>query len=140
MPTSAAGSGIGASINTEHEDMGIRATRERRRSQRVPLTFHIKVSGIGLNGIPYCDHAVASDVSERGCQIHVTREVKPGDLLTIRMARQENPISDQEDPFLYQTIWVETTDNGSGWIAGLSALDSGNPWNISFPQESLAQP
>jgi PilZ domain len=117
--------------------MRIRPQQERRRGQRVPLAFHVEVSGIGLNGIPYCDHAAASDISDRGCQVHLTREVKPGDLLTIRVVRRESPAPDQEGPFLYQTIWVESGENGGTWIAGLTALDSGNPWRIHFPQESL---
>jgi PilZ domain-containing protein len=110
---------------------------ERRRGQRVPLAFHVEVSGIGVNGIPYCDHAAASDVSDRGCQVHLTREVRAGDLLTIRVVRREEPADDQESPFLYQAVWVEPTENGGGWIAGLSALEPGNPWRVNFPQESL---
>ena len=117
--------------------MGIRPTKERRRGQRVPLAFHVEVSGIGLNGIPYCDHAAASDVSDRGCQIHLTREVKPGDLLTLRVIRREDPAGDQDNPFLYQAIWVEFSETGGGWIAGLAALEPANPWRISFPRESL---
>jgi PilZ domain len=112
--------------------------RERRRSQRVPLTFHVEVSGIGFNGIPYCDHAAASDVSDRGCQVHLTREVKPGDLLTIRVVRRETHAADQDSPFLYQAVWVDSNENGGGWIAGLAALEPGNPWRISFPQLALA--
>jgi hypothetical protein len=112
-------------------------TMERRRGKRVPLSFHVEVSGIGLNGIPYCDHAAASDVSDRGCQVHLTREVRPGDLLTIRVVRRGEPSPDQDGPFLYQAVWVEASENGGGWIAGLSALEPGNPWRINFPQESL---
>lgn len=116
--------------------MGIRPTLERRRGQRVPLTFHVEVSGIGINGIPYCDNAAASDASDRGCQVHLTREVRHGDLLTLRVVRRDSG-ADQDSPFLYQVVWVEPTENGGGWIAGLSTLDPGNPWRINFPQESL---
>ena len=118
--------------------MGIKAAEERRRGQRLSLAFHVEVSAIGLNGIPYCDHAAASNVSDRGCQVHLTREVKAGDLLTVRVVRREGPAPDEEGPFLYQTVWVESSGNGGGWIAGLSALEPGNPWRINFPQESLA--
>ncbi len=109
--------------------------RERRQGKRIPLSFHVEVSGIGRNGVPYCDHAAASDVSERGCQINLTREVKIGDVLTIRVVRRKDSGAEQEAPFLYQAVWVESS--GSGWIAGLAALEPGNPWRISFPQEFL---
>jgi hypothetical protein len=117
--------------------MAIRPINERRCGQRVTLAFHVEVSGIGVNGMPYCDHAAASDVSDRGCQVHLTREVRPGDLLTIRVVRRGSPSPDQESPFLYQAVWVESSENGGGWVAGLSALDPGNPWCMNFPQESL---
>jgi len=117
--------------------MGVRPIKDRRRGHRVPLTFHVEVSGIGPNGIPYSDHAAASDVSDRGCQIHLTREVKVGDLVTIRVVRREATPLDHEGPFLYQTVWVEPTENGDGWIAGLAALEPGHPWGIYFPEESL---
>jgi hypothetical protein len=111
-------------------------SRERRQGPRIPLTFHVEVSGIGANGIPYCDHAAASNVSDRGCQVHLAREVRIGDLLTVRVVRRKDPSSIQEAPFLYQAVWVESTDSG-GWMAGLAALEPGNPWHINFPEESL---
>ena len=116
--------------------MGIKPKTERRQGLRIPLAFHVEVSGIGVNGIPYCDHAAASNVSDRGCQLHLTREVRSGDLLTIRVVRRKNPGADDDGPFLYQAVWVEPTENG-GWMAGLAALEPGNPWHINFPQESL---
>jgi hypothetical protein len=119
--------------------MGIRPSRERRRGQRVPLAFHVEVSGIGFNGIPYCDHVAASNISDRGCQVHLTREVRPGDLLTIRVVRRQDSADDQGGLFLYQTAWVESSENGAGWMAGLAALDPGNPWRVNFPQESVIQ-
>jgi hypothetical protein len=117
--------------------MSSKPTKERRRGQRIPLAFHVEVSGIGLNGVPYSDHAAASDVSDRGCQVHLTREVKPGDLLTLRVVRRGSSARDQESPYLYQVVWVEFNENSGGWTAGLVALEPGNPWRIHFPKESL---
>jgi hypothetical protein len=117
--------------------MDTRSIQERRRSRRILLSFHVEVSGIGINGVPYCDHAAASDVSDRGCQIHLTREVQAGDLLTIRVVRRGELDHEQEAPFLYQTVWVEPSESGNGWVVGLMALEPGNPWRIHFPQESL---
>ena len=108
---------------------------ERRQGKRIPLSFHVEVSGIGRNGVPYCDHAAASDVSERGCQLNLTREVRIGDLLTLRVVRRKDASAEQEAPFLYQTVWVESSSGG--WVAGLAELEPGNPWRITFPQEAL---
>lgn len=119
--------------------MSAKPTNERRRGQRVPLAFHVEVSGIGANGVPYCDHASACDVSDRGCQVSLTREIKQGDLLTLRVVRKGKPELDQDSPFLYQAVWVEPNENGGGWLAGLAALEPGNPWRMHFPQESLVR-
>jgi hypothetical protein len=115
--------------------MSIRPSQDRRRSQRIPTAFHVEVSGIDHHGIPYCDQAAATDVSESGCQIHVIREVRPGDVLTIRAIRQEGLADAYEKPFLFHAVWVETSKGG--WIVGLHCLENGNPWRICFPQESL---
>ena len=112
-----------------------KAQHERRRGKRVPLTFEVELSGLGINGVPYCDLAIASDVSERGCKLRLSREVKPGDLLTIRVLGREDVGVHQEPPFLYQAVWVEL-DVG-GWAAGLAALEPGNPWRMTFPLEEL---
>jgi len=108
---------------------------ERRQGKRIPLSFQVEVSGIGPNGVPYCDHAAATDVSERGCQLHMSREVKPGDLLTLRVVRRKDAHAAQEAPFLYQAVWVQSSPGG--WIAGLAALEPGNPWRVTFPQEAF---
>jgi hypothetical protein len=110
---------------------------ERRRGKRIFLSFQVEVSGIGCNGVPYCDQAAASDISDRGCQIHLSREIRPGDLLTVRVVRKNDPGAKQEPPFPYQVAWVASA--GGGWIAGLSALEPGNPWPVNFPQESLVR-
>jgi hypothetical protein len=111
--------------------------QERRRGRRVTLSFHVEVSGIGPNGVPYCDQASASDVSDRGCQLHLSREVKPGDLLTVRVIRANSSGHKSESPFLYQAVWVARSN--SRWVAGLSALEPGYPWPVNFPQESLVR-
>ena len=117
--------------------MPIKSTPERRRGKRIFLSFRVEVSGIGLDGIPYCDQAAASDVSDRGCQISLERAIKTGDMLTLRVVRQKGPAADQETPFLYQIVWVRP-DNGF-WAAGLAAMESGNPWHMTFPRESLVR-
>jgi PilZ domain len=118
-------------------NMSTQLPEERRRGRRIPLRFHVEVSGIGLDEIPYCDRAAAFDVSDRGCQIRLRREIKSGDTLTLRVARPTDPTADQDAPFLYQVAWAKAT-NGF-WVAGLEALEPGNPWRIAFPMESLVR-
>jgi PilZ domain len=115
--------------------MGIQEPQERRHGKRIPLSFHVEISGISLDGSPYCDQATASDVSDRGCQINLKRQIKIGDMLTLRVVHQEDPTADQQARFLYRAVWVEGNDRS--WAAGLAALEPGNPWRISFPRESL---
>src|SRR5882672_4091132 len=113
--------------------MTAKPPQDRRNGKRIPLSFHVEVCGIGINGIPYSDHASASDVSDRGCQLHLSREVRTGDLLTVRVVLAKDHAPDQDSPYLYQAVWVEPSNGG--WIAGLQALEPGNPWPVNFPQE-----
>ena len=112
-------------------------SQDRRRGKRIPLSFKVEVSGIGLDGVPYCDQAAASEVSNRGCQIHLKREIKSGDMLTLRVIRENGATTDPEAPFLYQIVWARK-NNGS-WVAGLEALEPGNPWHITIPRESVVR-
>jgi hypothetical protein len=111
---------------------------DRRRGRRIPLTFDVEVSGMTETGVPYRDAALASDVSERGCKLHLVREVKSGDLLTIRVLRKKTTRDQTDPPFLYQVAWVVGGEHG--WMAGLASLESGNPWGMNFPLEEKVIP
>ncbi len=108
---------------------------ERRRGQRLRLSFHVEVTFAGTDGVAFRERASASDVSDRGCQIVLPRQLKAGDLVHLRVIRKFQPNA-EERPFLYRVIWAEPSTDG--WVAGLAALDSGNPWRVNFPAASLA--
>ena len=113
--------------------MVFQPNHERRRGKRIHLSFHVEVCGVA-NGVPFVDQASASDVSDRGCQIVLSRQLKAGDLLTLRVIRQiQDDVNDRT--FLYQVVWVEIC--ADAWSLGLAAMDGGNPWHINFPEKSL---
>ena len=48
---------------------------DRRRSRRVPLSFHIEVSGFDSQGQFFRDRAVTADVSDGGCRFELTTTI-----------------------------------------------------------------
>jgi hypothetical protein len=117
--------------------MQTKSATERRRGKRIRLLFRVEVSGIDIDGNPYSALAAASDVSDRGCQVHLKRQVRSGDTITLRVLRHKDSATDNEAPFVYQVVWAKLDDGF--WVAGLEALEPGNPWLITFPQSSLAR-
>jgi hypothetical protein len=55
----------------------------------------------------------------------------------LRVLRHKDSATDNEAPFVYQVVWAKLDDGF--WVAGLEALEPGNPWLITFPQSSLAR-
>jgi len=84
---------------------------DRRRCERLSLTFPIEVSGADATGRPFSDRTITSDVSEEGCRF---------ELLRVFAAATWSPSAWWGDrammsatPALrFEIVWVETSDNG----------------------------
>jgi hypothetical protein len=114
--------------------MSFQQQHDRRSGKRIRLSFHVEIAGLGSDGAPFCEHAAASDVSDRGCQIVLSRALRVGDQLNLRVVRATE--SGSRETFLYQVMWVGAS--AGAWVAGLAALDQGNPWRMNFPSAAVA--
>ena len=104
---------------------------ERRRSKRVPMTFHIEVSGIDSKGRLFRDRTVTNDVSEGGCQFELTREIEARAPISIQVVSSGGTPHHGSKPHLFEVARVEITKFGC--MVGAMQLQPANIWHMTFP-------
>jgi hypothetical protein len=105
--------------------------QDRRRSKRVPLSFHIEVSGIDRNGQLFRDRVVTLDVSDGGCQFELAREVEVETPISIQVIDRDGTPAFGSKPLLFEVARVELSKVGR--IVGAMQLQAANIWHMTFP-------
>ena len=106
---------------------------ERRRTKRMRLSFQIEISGHDRMGTPFRERAMTSDVNENGCKFDFIWNLKPGDLVSISVIPKGTKKLIEEQPTIFQVIWVEPSD--LGWTVGATTLHYKNIWHMAFPTQ-----
>ena len=104
---------------------------ERRRTKRIPLSFHIEVSGRDRGGTLFRDRAITSDVNENGCKFEFLWELTPGSSVGISVIPKGQLAPDIAQPTIFQVVWV--VPSNLGWSIGATTLRPNNIWHMSFP-------
>jgi hypothetical protein len=107
---------------------------DRRRSKRVPISFSIEVSGFDDLGCLFREFTVTNDVSERGCQFDMLREIKRGDVIAIQRVQRNGRRQQESKPLLFEVVWIDASNRG--WSVGASKLQSENIWDVAFPPKN----
>ena len=97
------------------EELGIEANRERRREAPIPLAIPVEITGFDTEGRFFSDPTKTVDISERGCSFR----------LRLRVDQPE------QKPFLYQI--ARATADGDSWIVGAAKLRPESVWFVAFP-------
>ena len=111
---------------------------DRRRCQRLHLSFPIQVSGTDTAGQPFCERTVTGDVSDEGCSFEFLREVRCGDTLRIKLVPRKGVEAGSGHTLLFEVAWVETSE--WGWAIGACKLQPENIWHMAFPQKDPSAP
>src|SRR5277367_4092743 len=118
-------------IQPEGETLEQERSVDRRRSKRVRLSFHIEVSGIDHKGQLFRDHVVTIDVSDRGCQFELAREIDVKAPISIQVVDRNGAPAHGSKPILFEAVRVEFSKGGR--IVGAMQLQSANIWHMTFP-------
>jgi len=99
----------------------------RRRSERLFLTFPIRVEGSDANGAPFSETTRTVIVNRQGARIHLKRAVKVGQTVKII-----NILSGRTAIFRVVGLVSPRTDQGGEW--GVECCDERQTiWGIDFP-------
>jgi len=104
---------------------------ERRRSKRIPMSFHIEVSGIDCSGQLFRDRVFTLDVSDGGCQFELAREIEAKTPISIQVLDRDGAPAFESKPLLFEVVRVEISKVGR--IVGAIQLQAANIWHMTFP-------
>lgn len=101
---------------------------QERRETRYPVPVDIEVTGI-RNGEVFHSRTVTRNVSDWGCSFVIPFELKPEDIVAIRV------VSGSDDPSnttqsLFQLVRI--TEDPDGWLIGAWKLDGKNLWGAAL--------
>lgn len=102
------------------------------------MAYPIEVSGFDKAGRLYRERTVTRNISKSGCCFPVKTQLKPGDVVAIRLAGQRNEKTPPNKALLFQIVWV--APEGKEWIVGALNLHPENIWNVDFPSSTPPKP
>jgi hypothetical protein len=109
---------------------------EQRRELRYPVPIEIEVSGSDQRGEVFHERTFTRNVSEWGCGFVTCVELKPDDIVAVRVASRDAGESAEARQSLFQVRRVSREENG--WLVGAWKMDSGNVWGADL--EKMAEP
>jgi hypothetical protein len=121
--------------STHATQTGESAGAERRRSKRVAVAFQIEVSGWEPMGAVFNEQARTIDVNEHGCRFDLSRQVRVGDTLAIRVLQGTLPRADRRAA-LFQIVWA--APSAMGCTVGAMRLQEKSIWPMNFPDPATA--
>jgi len=113
------------------------AGAERRRTERMAISYRIEVCGCEPKGTTFLDETTTIDVNEDGCKFDLAHPINRGDLLTIRHIPQGEAATVASERVPFQVVWAEVCENG--WTVGAMKLQDKSIWPVQFPLLSAAK-
>jgi len=86
---------------------------EHRAEKRVLVNVQVEVTQIGGDGNPVAEHTYIEDVSDFGCRFSTRGPVQQGDTVSVRLLGPNGKALPDEEPRLYEIMWVARKEHRS---------------------------
>jgi hypothetical protein len=120
----------GAKVAEENPKPGLFLIERRRKERRIVVNVAVEVTVDRGNGDKFTERAIIEDVSDMGCRFTTHGTAQTGDTVSLRiLGPAGQPLADEE-PRLYQIMWVARNDRsctvGARLVKGktLNAVES----------------
>ena len=110
---------------------------ERRVERRILVHVPVEVTELASDGPPFVDRTFIEDVSDFGCRFSTRGPVKKGDTVAMKILGRAGNILEDEEPHLYEIMWVAEKDRGS--TVGARLLEGEKLANANFPGKNGGQ-
>jgi hypothetical protein len=117
---------------TNWQELSREANKDRRRENRVALTFPIEVCGFNRFGRFFTERTTTHDISDGGCKFRLRTEIETEAVLAIRVIARRNGKEIDSRPTLFQVMWLEKKPEG--WTLGTMKLQPVALWPVEFPE------
>jgi hypothetical protein len=97
----------------------------------------VEVTEIDGDGQPITERTFIEDVSDFGCRFSTRGPVKQGDTIAVKILGPYGNKLPDEEPRLYEIMWVAPKDHGS--TVGARVLQGEKLANVKFPPENGRQ-
>jgi hypothetical protein len=105
---------------------------ERRRSERLIAAFPVEVSGYDADHQFFVEKTATLEISRDGARILLSRPVRVGKELHIRMRDPFTTPSASEHIMVFRIIWVGQPDAGGRRPVGAECLASTEFWQNTY--------
>ena len=116
---------------SEEKSTSILHVIERRVERRVLVHVPVEVTEIDGEGHAITDRTFIEDVSDFGCRFSTRGPVKQGDTIAVKIIGNYGNSLPDEEPRLYEIMWVAPKDRGS--TVGARVLQGEKLANAKFP-------
>lgn len=117
--------------HTEKSERPAPTDSDRRRGNRVSLSFQVEIAGFDSTGTFFHDQTVTTDVSEHGCRFDLLHELQCGDVLLLRLSSRQGGCRETSKPIAFEVAWV--VPSAMGWSVGVAKLQHTDLWHMRFP-------
>jgi hypothetical protein len=108
---------------------------QERREVRYAVAIDIEVSGIDQDGEAFHERTTTRNVSEWGCGFLLSVELKPDDIVALRIASSKNEFAGRPQS-LFQVLRVMPEEGR--WLVGAWKVDEGNVWGVDLEKVAKA--
>jgi hypothetical protein len=105
---------------------------QERREVRYPISIEIEVSGIDQDGQAFHERTVTKNVSEWGCSFLLSIELKPDDIVALRVALPKKESAQS----LFQVLRV--TREEARWSVAAWKVDGASAWGVDLEKVAKA--
>ena len=106
---------------------------EKRLEKRILVNVPVEVTEIDSQGRQFTERTFIEDVSDFGCRFSTRGPVQQGDTISVKLLGPHGKGVADEQPHLYEIMWVARKQNGS--TVGARVLQGEKLANIKFPPE-----
>jgi hypothetical protein len=105
--------GRGTIVSEEKSNPGVFLVERRRAERRILVHVPVEVAEVDGEGHAFTERTFIEDVSDFGCRFSTRGPVQQGDTVSVKVLGPGGKAFPDEEPRLYEVMWVARKEHGS---------------------------
>lgn len=97
----------------EKSSPGVFLVDRRRAERRILVNVPVEVTEVDGKGHPFTERTFIEDVSDFGCRFSTRGPVQQGDTISVKVLGPGGKAAPDEEPRLFEVMWVARKEHGS---------------------------